>query len=266
MGMFQTTRWSLFLAGRDDPDASRTAIEHLCQAYRAPVLSYVRRHGHSREEAEDLTQAFFVNLIERRLDHRADPLRGRFRTLLLTALKHHLQNVKAAHNAERRGGTTPHESLDGADLAGIDEDEPGRMFDRQWAVTVLGRAMAALEADAQRAGKAPLFEALREFLIESPSADDYARLAAAHGMRTNTLAVAVHRLRQKLRDKVRDELAETVHTDADLEAEMEVLHDALGGACRRPATAAVSSPARHRAGGPQRTRVDPVPAPPGDHR
>jgi RNA polymerase sigma-70 factor (ECF subfamily) len=241
--MFQTTRWSLFLAGRDDPGASRAAIEHLCLAYRRPVLSYVRRLGHPREEAEDLTQAFFVSLIERRLDGRADPLRGRFRTLLLTALKRYLRNTGAARGAEKRGGGRPLESMDGIDMAGVGADEPDQVFDRQWAVTVLERAMAALEAEARHAGKAVLFEALREFLIESPNADDYARLAAAHGMRANTLAVAVHRLRQKLRDKVRDELAETVSSDAELDAEMDVLRDALGGAGRRTAAGAMSPPA-----------------------
>lgn len=244
MGLFQTTRWSVFLAGRDDPAASRIAIEHLCQAYWRPVLAYVRRMGHPREEAEDLTQAFFTSLIERRLDSRADPLRGRFRTLLLTALKHYLQNVEAARKAERRGGGSRHESLDGIEAAAEDGQAPEQVFIRQWAITVLDRAMAALEHDARQAGKAELFDSLREFLVEAPSADDYAQLAARHGMRPNTLAVAVHRLRQKLRQKVRAELAETVNSDADLDAELEVLRDALGGAGRgRAADAAVPAAA-----------------------
>lgn len=229
MGMFETTRWSLFLAGRDSPEASRAAIEHLCTAYWSPVLAYLRRIGHSRDDAEDLTQAFFADLIERRMDARADPRRGRFRSLLLTALKHYLSNAEAARRAERRGGGLRHASLDEVENTLEGDLRPEQAFDRQWAMTVLQRAMRALEEDAQRAGKGELFEALREYLVEPPSAEDYARLAAAHGMRANTLAVAVHRLRQKLRQQVRNELAETVCSSADLDAELEALRTALGG-------------------------------------
>lgn len=233
--MFQTTRWSVLLAGRDDPQAARLALEHLCQAYWRPVLSYVRRMGYARDEAEDLTQAFFTSMIERRVDSRADPQRGRFRTLLLTALKHYLHNAEAARRAERRGGGARHEDLDGVEPTAEQGEAPEQVFMRQWAVTVLDRAMLSLQAETRKAGKGELFDALREFLIEPPGAEDYARLAAAHGLRANTLAVAVHRLRQKLRQHVRAELAETVGSEADLDAEMEVLRDALGGVARAPA-------------------------------
>lgn len=244
MGWFPTTRWSVFLAGQQDPLASRDALEHLCTVYRAPVLAYVRRRAGPRADAEDLTQSFFTALIERRIQDQADPQRGRFRSLLLTALDRYLQNASAFQLAERRGGGALHENLEsaGTDLPG--EGDPEQAFLRQWALTVLSRAMSALQCEARAAGKAELFDALRDYLIESPDDDAYARLAARFGMRANTLAVAVHRLRQRLRACVRMELQDTVSSDEELEVEMDTLRQVLGGARRGdagPARGALSS-------------------------
>ncbi len=229
MGMFPTTRWSVFLAGRDDPDAARSALAHLCQVYRRPVLAYVRRWARSSSEAEDLTQAFFTALIERRIDTQADPLRGRFRALLLTALKRFLINAAAARSSTIRAQIA--DGLEVIEELHVSEDAgPERVFMRQWALTVVDRALAALREEAAGNGKLRLFDALRGFLIEAPDPEDYARLAAEFGMRSNTLAVATHRLRHRLRAQVRAELAETVDSEEAVEAEMQILREALGGA------------------------------------
>lgn len=233
MGGFPTTRWSLILAGRDDPAASRSALEHLCRAYRAPVLAYIRRRSSRPAEAEDLTQAFFTALIERRIEDVADPAKGRFRALLLTALVRWLANAEEQRRALRRGGGQVHADID--EQSGLSDDhdpDPEGAFQRDWALTVLKRAMAALRREAVAAGKADLFDALRDSLVETPDAEDYARIGERFGMRRNTVAVAVHRLRQRLRACVRAELADTVARSEDVDAEMEALRVALGGVLR----------------------------------
>lgn len=234
MARFPTTRWSVFTAARDDPAAARVALEHLCRAYRPVVLAVVRRRLGANAQAEDLTQAFFTAMIERRMETQADPLRGRFRTLLLTALNRYLHNAQAARMAVRRGGDQLHADIDDHAAAVVDvEPDPEGVFLRHWALTVIERALAALRAETAAAGKSTLFDALRDYLVEAPDSDDYARLAAQFGMRPNTLAVAVHRLRQRLRTCVRAELAQTVGCEDDVEAELQVLRGALGGAWRR---------------------------------
>lgn len=236
MGAFPTTRWSLILAGRDDPAASRSALEHLCKAYRAPVLACIRRRMGGHAEAEDLTQAFFTALIERRIEEVADPARGRFRSLLLTALLRWLANAEEHRRALRRGGGVPPSTLaDAAVLADPSTVDPELAFQRDWAITVLTRALAALRRETAAAGRTALFDALREHLIEAPDAADYARIGERFGMRRNTVAVAVHRLRQRLRACVRAELAETVANEDQIDAEMESLRLALGGAIRESA-------------------------------
>jgi RNA polymerase sigma-70 factor (ECF subfamily) len=248
MGWFPTTRWSVFLAGQQDPAASMDALKHLCTAYRAPVLAYVRRRAGPNADAEDLTQSFFAALIERRIQEQADPQRGRFRSLLLTALDRYLQNAATSQQTQRRGGGVVHENLEsgGNDVPG--DGDPEQAFLRQWALTVLARAMAALTREAQAAGKAELFDALRDYLIESPDDDAYRRLAARFGMRANTLAVAVHRLRQRLRACVRAELQDTVSSDEELRVELETLRQVLGAAGRKRASTSLAASADPSAG------------------
>jgi RNA polymerase sigma-70 factor (ECF subfamily) len=238
MGRFPTTRWSVFLAGQQDPSAARAALQHLCSAYRAPVLAYVRRRVGAGADADDLTQSFFTALIERRVQDQADPQRGRFRSLLLTALDRYLINAAAFAHAERRGGGMVHQDIDAAGSDVPADGDPEQVFVRQWALTVLSRAISALEQEARTAGKAELFDALRDYLIESPDDDAYARLAARFDMRSNTLAVAVHRLRQRLRACVRSELSDTVSTEQELDEEMNTLRLVLGGNRNRGARAA----------------------------
>ncbi len=244
MGLFQTTRWSLILAGRQDAVALGAAFAHLCEAYRHPVLVYLRRRGYRDDESQDLAQSFFTMLIERRIDVAADPARGRFRQLVLTALKRFLSNAEASRRAERRGGTAVHVPIDGLEMQAAGDGDPERAFERAWAVALLERAMAALEAESHAAGKADLFAGLRPFLVEPPTGDEYARAGAARGMRPNTVAVAVHRLRRRLRELVRVEIGEIVSCDDEVEAELAALREAMGGAIRRRAGGHGRSPAR----------------------
>lgn len=234
MSHFQTTRWSLVLEARTDDAHSRKALEKLCRTYRAPVIAYIRGRGAGRDDVEDLAQAFFARFIERAFHAHADPARGRFRAFLLTALKNFLADARDEAGARKRGGGFQFRTLDSLGSSqtsqdGIaDSDTPEAIFDRAWAQAVLESATRRLRQEARAAGKAALFDALSEFLIERPDEADYARVAELLGMRRNTLAVAVHRLRNRLRELVLQELADTAADSNDLEAEMSQLRDSLG--------------------------------------
>ena len=228
MGRFDTTRWSLVLQARGEPVDARCALEMLCRTYRPPVLAYVRSRGYPADAAEDLTQAFFMRFLERSWHASADPERGRFRAFLLTALKRFLIDASVEAHALKRGGAFRFESIEeDSPEGGVDEQAPDRVFEREWACTVLSAAFSRLREEAEQAGRLPLFERLSEFLIESPDEADYARAADELQMRRNTLAVAVHRLRHRLRDLVHAELAETTSSPVELEEEMRALRGSI---------------------------------------
>ncbi|GAB3515351.1 RNA polymerase sigma factor [Pseudoxanthomonas daejeonensis] len=226
--MFNTTRWSLVIETRADSDSGRLALDTLCRAYRSPVVSYLRARGHSPSDAEDLAQAFFEQLLVHRLHAAADPERGRFRAFLLTALKRHLANQRDHETALKRGG--------GQVLVALDEDDapadagaltPEQAFERDYALTVIERALERLRQEAIDAGKLALFDEVRGFLLEPPDPSEYAVLSARLNLRRNTLAVAIHRLRNRMRAMVRAELGDTVESAAALEAEMAALQGIL---------------------------------------
>ncbi len=238
--MFRTTRWSLVIGTRPQTESGRAALEALCRTYRSPVVAYLRARGHAPSDADDLAQAFFEQLLLRRTHAVADPARGRFRTFLLTALKHFLANEREREHALKRGGDrliVPLEPELEPDPGDDSPASPESVFERDYALTVISRAVERLRAEAVGAGKATLFEKVSPFLLEPPDQSEYAVLAEQLEMRRNTLAVAIHRLRNRLRDMVRRELQDTVDDDATLEIEMGMLRKALAGRERSGATA-----------------------------
>src|SRR5688572_10379401 len=137
---FRTTRWSLVLtAGRDSTPASRAALAELCELYWPPLYSYARRQGHSVEQAQDLTQAFFARLLEKRYVEAADPQRGRFRSFLLASFKHFIANERDREQAQKRGGGQAPLSLEFETAEARytaeprDTLTPEALFERQWA-------------------------------------------------------------------------------------------------------------------------------------
>lgn len=229
MSHFATTRWSLILDARTGPDRARQALEEICRAYRAPILGYVRSSGHAGADAEDLTQEFFTRLLERRWDERADPARGRFRSFLLTALKRFLLDQHDARTALKRGGKLRSADDELDDIAGPETLSPEAAFERAWAATVIERAYERLRGETERAGRGDLFARLSPYLAEPAEAADYRDIAQELGMRANTLAVSVHRLRQRLRELVRAEIADQTDGPDAADGELRTLRKALLG-------------------------------------
>lgn len=228
MAGFETTRWSLVLAAREQGPAARAALEALCRAYRPAVLAYLRGWGYSRSDAEDLTQGFFARLVEKRVHAAADPLRGRFRVFLRTAVHNYMVSARESAQAARRRPAQGEAAVEVDDLpTPVDEHLPERAFERAYALVVVHRALRKLRREADQAGKRELFDRLQGFLLEPPERDDYDRIATETGIRPNTIAVATHRLRQRLRELVREELAETLNDRAGVDAEYEAVVDAM---------------------------------------
>jgi RNA polymerase sigma-70 factor (ECF subfamily) len=228
--LFATTHWSVVTAASDESSpAAQEALEKLCRTYWYPLYAFVRRQGHLPEDAEDLTQAFFAKLIGKHFIRRAQRERGRFRTFLLTSLKNFLVNEWKHGQAAKRGGEHPHLSWDSALAESLYEVEsatastPETIFERRYAATLFQQALARLETECKVAGKGAEFEQLKKFLSEEVEAGGYASTAAARGISTSGVAMAVSRLRQRYAELVREEIAHTVSSPGEIQDELRYL-------------------------------------------
>jgi RNA polymerase sigma factor (sigma-70 family) len=221
MAEFATTRWSLVYAARlDDAAAASNALGQLCEIYRPAVFAYVHRCLRNRTDAEDLTQSFFVHLLSKRIDAAADPDRGRFRVYLRVAITNFLRNHFDYLNAQRRSaGADTIEWLN-------TEPTPEAAFETAWTLTVLQRALMELASETEQAGKAALFAEIKPFLLDPAEKGDYDAVAERLGVRINTIAVSVHRLRQRLREIVRSIVTDTVIEPSDINSELQLLRRA----------------------------------------
>jgi RNA polymerase sigma factor (sigma-70 family) len=232
---FVTTRWTMVLsAGRKSSAQAERALGELCQTYWYPLYAYVRRRGYSKEDAEDLTQAFFSRFLEKNYLDGLNAERGKFRAFLLACLKHFLANEWDKANRQKRGGGAEHLSLDWEQAAERFSHEPLRdggiaapdhLFDREWALTLLERAIVRLRDE--YADKAELFEQTRSYLMLGEEATPYDRAAAALGLDEGAVRVAVHRLRRRYRELLRDEIGQTLVDPAQVEDELRSLQAAL---------------------------------------
>ncbi len=227
MSGFATTNWSLVLDARTGDDQAAAALADLCARYRAPVLSYVRQCGHAAQDAEDLTQAFFVHFLEKRGDHSADPARGRFRQLLRVQLRHFLVDMHAQESAAKRGSPREHGNLDGLEALADVALPPEREFDRRFALQVIERALAQLRDQMDSPARRILFDSLSPVLFEPRDSGALKVIAQAHGMRANTLAVNLKRLRDRLAAGIRAELANLVTDPTMLDDEVRALRAVL---------------------------------------
>jgi DNA-directed RNA polymerase specialized sigma24 family protein len=226
--VFATTHWSLVLSARDPQSPqSADALEKLCRAYWYPLYAYARRAGQSKENAEDLTQAFFARLLEKNFLEAAEPERGRFRSFLLMTLKRFMANEWDRGRAQKRGGGRLHVPLD-TELAErkfqaettAGEMSPDRLYERRWALTLLEQTMARLRTEFAAAGKTAEFEKLKSFLTADKHAIPYSTAATGLGIGDGAARVAVHRLRKRYRELFREEIAHTLAAGEDLDGEL----------------------------------------------
>jgi DNA-directed RNA polymerase specialized sigma24 family protein len=232
--VFATTHWTVVLAAgcRSTPQGD-VALEELCRTYWYPLYAYVRRQGHAREDAEDLTQAFFARFLRKNYLEGLSSERGRFRAFLLASLKHFLANEWDRAGRQKRGGHTAPLSLDWQDaetryhLDPSDQLSPDKIYDRAWALALLERVVIRLREECVAEGKGRLFDEARVLLTAGKGAIPYARVAGALGLDEGAARVAVHRLRRRYRELLRQEIAQTLADPAQVEDELQSLRDAL---------------------------------------
>jgi RNA polymerase sigma factor (sigma-70 family) len=235
--LFATTHWSVVLATADQesPQAA-AALEQLCRTYWYPLYYYVRRRGYGHEDAQDLTQGFLLQLLERESFARTDASKGRFRSFLLASLNYFLSDQRDRAAAQKRGGGRPTISfMDARDaderyrLEPVDDRSPDKLFERRWALTLLDRVLARLEQEFREGGKMELFQRLRTFLVAGTGEGSYAEVGAELGMSGEAVKKAVHRMRHRYYELFREEIAHTVADQAEVEEEMRYLCAVIGG-------------------------------------
>ena len=229
---FPTTCWSLVVAAGNpvNPDC-RDALLRLSEGYWYPVYAYVRRRGYAEEDAQDLTQDFFVRILEGRyLDH-ADPNRGRFRSFLLNSCKFFLADQADRARALKRGAGAilPFEVASGEQqyrFETLDNKTPEHIFERNWAIVLLDRVVECLRNEFVQHGSLADFEKLKVFLLGQAEIP-YSELARDMGATEGSLKVVVHRLRKRYRILFRREIEETVADPAEVNSEIRFLMESL---------------------------------------
>src|ERR1051326_6337501 len=229
---FPTTRWTLVVAAGDPcRKEARSALGSLCEDYWYPLYAYLRRLGYPADQAQDLTQEFFVRILEGRYLDCADPAKGRFRAFILTSLKFFVADEGDRHRARKRGGgmLVPLEFSSGEERYQREpahDETPERIFERRWALSVLDRFVEKLRDEFVHHGRPEHFERLKVFLLGQSDAP-YATLAREMNTSEGALKVAIHRLRKRYRELFRQEIADTVADPGEVESELRYLATVL---------------------------------------
>jgi RNA polymerase sigma factor (sigma-70 family) len=231
---FTTTHWSVVLEAQGESPAAQEALEKLCRTYWRPIFAFLRRQGVSPPEAEDITQGFFAQLLERRSLDAVRKEKGRLRSYLLGALKYFLADEQRRAMAIKRGKgqrLIPLEELrtdEGIEIEPADPVTAEMIYERRWTLTVLERVLSRLKDEYRAAGNAALFDSLKELLPDEPGSPSQAQIAARLGMTENAVRQAFHRFRQRYQSLLREEIAHTVATPADIEDELRHLIAVIG--------------------------------------
>ncbi len=230
---FSETHWSMIIAAGQKDSRAGEALQKLCQVYWYPLYAYVRRQGHSRQDAEDLTQEFFARLLARDDLATVDRSKGRFRSFLLASIKHFLANEWDRARAQKRGGGKKILSVNLEDseskyaVEPTHDMTPDKLYDRRWAMTVLDQVMVRLRKEMHAEGKLDPFEKMKIFLTGGKGEVRYAEVAKNLGISEAAVKTAVHRLRKRYRQLLIAVISDTVETSQDVEQEMRYLLAAL---------------------------------------
>jgi RNA polymerase sigma factor (sigma-70 family) len=223
---FTTTHWSVVLEAQGESPAAQEALEKLCRTYWRPIYAFLRRQGVRPEEAEDITQGFFAQLLERRKFSAVRKEKGRLRSFLLGALKYFLADEQRRAMAIKRGSglrPIPLEELRADERIEMEPVVPvtaEMIYERRWALTVLERVLDRLKNEYRTAGNAALFDSLKQLLPDEPGSPSQAEIAAQLGMSENAIRQAFYRFRQRYQSLLREEIAHTVATPGDIEDEL----------------------------------------------
>jgi len=223
---FTTTHWSVVLEAQGESPAAQAALEKLCRTYWRPIFAFLRRQGLPPEEAEDITQGFFAQLLERRSLDAVRKEKGRLRSYLLGALKYFVADTQRRAMAIKRGKgqrLIPLEELRADERIDMEPSDPmtaEMIYERRWALTVLERVLSRLKDEYVAAGNAVLFDSLKELLPDEPGSPSQAQIAARLGMTENAVRQAFYRFRQRYQSLLREEIAHTVATPGDIEDEL----------------------------------------------
>jgi RNA polymerase sigma-70 factor (ECF subfamily) len=223
---FTTTHWSVVLEAQAESPAAQEALEKLCRTYWRPIFAFLKRQGRSPEEAEDITQGFFTQLLERGSLNAVRREKGRLRSFLLGGLKLFLADEQRRAMAIKRGKgqrLIPLEELRGdkrSQMEPADRMTADMIYERRWALTVLERVLSRLKDEYHAADNATLFDSLKELLPDEPGSPSQAKIAARLGMTENAVRQAFYRFRQRYQSLLREEIANTVATPGDIEDEL----------------------------------------------
>ena len=235
-GGFRTTRWSVvLLSARSQAPGSKAALAELCSTYWYPIYAFVRYRGYSPQDAQDLTQGFFLHLFEHKALTQVNPLKGKFRSFIIASLQNYLSHQAEMSRRLKRGGKVEFVYLDlqrAEDryrLEPVDDLTPEKIFNARWAMALLGAAMNRLEHECSAQGKTATFEALKTFLdpINSETLPSYEQIATQLKVSIGGVKTLIHRLRKQHSALVREEISRTVSDSADVDAEVHELCEAI---------------------------------------
>jgi RNA polymerase sigma-70 factor (ECF subfamily) len=223
---FTATHWSVVLAAarKETPQAAES-LEQLCRTYWPALYAYIRREGYGAAEAEDLTQDFFAHLLRHDFLARVNQPQGKFRSFLLTWLKHFLADARDKAQAQKRGGglllsLEAFADEERARCEPVDGLTPDQVFDRCWAETLLARAQARLRDEYVARGRRELFELISDLEPGTHGEIGYAAIGQRLGLSAGGVKTAVHRLRRRYREILREEVAQTVSRPEEMEEEV----------------------------------------------
>jgi RNA polymerase sigma factor (sigma-70 family) len=231
---FHSTRWTIVMrAAESQAPWGQSALAELCRLYCYPLYTFARRRGRSPEDAQDLTQSFFLHMVEHRAFKGVDRLKGKFRSFLLASFQNHLSDAAARARRLKRGGDKVFVQLDAEDaekryrLESVDFLTAEQIFDARWAMTVLGEALKKLSQESAVGGKASTFEALKVFLDNSRNTPSYDEVASRLQVTTGAVKTFIHRLRKRYTAPLREEVGRTVSDPAEIDEEIHALCEAL---------------------------------------